>query len=277
MTGNGALAGQTAFVTGGSGGIGGASAERFLRDGAAVLLMARDAAALQRQRNALLAAYPHAQVGVHAGDACQEDDVRAALDAAFALRGRLDIIVPTVGGGGGFRPLLSYEPAQFRQVLELNVMSTFLAVRHGAPLMKQGGAIVCLSATSARRAIAHLAAAAAAKGAIESFVLAAAEELAAMNIRVNAVRPGLTTSGNTAALRQGGIIEQYVAQTPLASSRQQAGTPQNVADTIRYLAGPESAWVTGQSIAVDGGMELRRHPQLDIDKIDEGSADQVLK
>ena len=267
MTGNGALAGQTAFVTGGSGGIGGACAERFVRDGAAVLLMARDAAGLQRQRDALLAAYPAAQVGVYAGDACVENDVKAALAAAYALRNRLDIVVPTVGGGGGFCSLLSYEPAHFRQVLELNVMSTFLAVRHGAPLMKQGGAIVCLSATSARRAIANLAAAAAAKGAIESFVLAAAEELAALNIRVNAVRPGLTTSGNTAVLRQGGIIEKYVAQTPLASDRQQAGTPQNVADTIRYLAGPESAWVTGQSIAVDGGMELRRHPQLDIDKI----------
>ena len=70
MTGNGALAGQTAFITGGSGGIGGACAERFVRDGAAVLLMARDAAGLQRQRDALLAAYPDAQVGVYAGDAC---------------------------------------------------------------------------------------------------------------------------------------------------------------------------------------------------------------
>jgi NAD(P)-dependent dehydrogenase (short-subunit alcohol dehydrogenase family) len=130
MTGNGALAGQTAFVTGGSGGIGGASAERLVRDGAAVLLMARDASRLASQRDALLAAYPHAQVGVHAGDACQEDDVRAALDAAFALRGRLDIVVPTVGGGGGFRPLLSYESAQFRDVLELNACRP---PRRGAP------------------------------------------------------------------------------------------------------------------------------------------------
>jgi NAD(P)-dependent dehydrogenase (short-subunit alcohol dehydrogenase family) len=267
MTDNGVLAGQTAFVPGGSGGIGGACAERFVRDGAAVLIMARDATGLARQRDALLAAYPQAQVGVHAGDACNESDVQAALAAAYALRQRLDIIVPTVGGGGGFRPLLSYDLTVFRDIIERNLMSTFLAVRHGAPLMKHGGAIVCLSATSARRAIANLAAAAAAKGAIESFVLAAAEELGPMHIRVNAVRPGLTISGNTATLLQAGIVENYVAQTPLASSRQQAGTPQNVADAIRYLAGPESAWVTGQSIAVDGGMELRRHPQLDIDKI----------
>lgn len=264
---SGELSGQTAFVTGGSGGIGGACAERLVRDGAAVLLMARDADRLRRQRDALLAAHPDALVAVHAGDACVESDVKAALAAAHALHNRLDIIVPTVGGGGGFRPLLSYDLAVFREIVERNLMSTFLAVRHGAPLMKYGGAIVCLSATSARRAIANLAAAAAAKGAIESFVLAAAEELAAQNIRVNAVRPGLTTSGNTAALLQGGIIEKYMAQTPLASTRQQAGTPHNVADAIRYLAGPESAWVTGQSIAVDGGMELRRHPPLDIDRI----------
>ena len=257
-----ALAGKTAFITGGSGSIGGACAERLLRDGAAVLLMARNPEALERKRAALRQTFPAAQVGVFAGDACSEADVRAALAAAHALRGRLDIVVPTVGGGGGFRPLMGHDGASFQQVVERNLTSTFLAVRYAASLMEHGGAMVCLSATSAVRSIAFLAAAAAAKGAIESFVRAAAEELAAANIRVNAVRPGLTHGGNTVALTQGGILARYEEQIPLARSQGRVGRPEDVAEAVRYLAGPESSWVTGQSFAVDGGMELRRHPDL---------------
>jgi len=148
-----ALAGRTAFITGGSGSIGGACAERLLRDGAAVLLMARNPEALERKRAALREAYPAAQVGVFAGDACSEADVRAALAAAHALRGQLDIVVPTVGGGGGFRPLMGHDAASFQQVVERNLTSTFLAVRYAASLMEHGGSMVCLSATSAVRVV----------------------------------------------------------------------------------------------------------------------------
>src|SRR5579859_1566192 len=103
---SGALTGKTAIVTGGSGAIGAASARHLLQDGAAVLLMGRRADALEETRRSLLQHVPDGDVACFAGDACVESDVQAAFDAAYALRGRLDIVVATVGGGHGFKPLL---------------------------------------------------------------------------------------------------------------------------------------------------------------------------
>jgi NAD(P)-dependent dehydrogenase (short-subunit alcohol dehydrogenase family) len=257
MTGNNELAGQGAIVTGGSGGIGSACARLLLRDGAAVLIMGRRLEALEKTRAALLEAVPGGTVEIHAGDACSETDVRAALDKAFAMRGRLDILVPTVGGGG-FKPLLMLDADTLRAELELNIISAFLVVRYGAPMMK-GGAIVCMSSTAATLPFAYLPAYHTAKGGLENFVRAAAEELGAAGIRVNAVRPGLTRSEATGPMfASPDILGRFVAEFPLG----RAGEPEDIAQAVRYLAGPESAWVTGQSFAVDGGNEIRKNPDL---------------
>src|SRR5579871_5511421 len=101
-----ALEGYGAFVSGGSGGIGSASARLLIRDGAAVLLMGRRADALEKTKARLLAEFPDAVIGIHAGDGAKKADVQEALKKAHALRGRLDILVPTVGGGGGYKPVL---------------------------------------------------------------------------------------------------------------------------------------------------------------------------
>lgn len=257
------LDGMTALVTGGSGSIGAAVARALAADGAAVLLMARGVEKLQQARSDLLAAQPGAEIAVHAGDATSSSDVAAAAAKAHALRGRLDIVVPTMGGGGGWKPILMHDADSFRLILERNLVGTFIAVRYAAPLMTGGGSIVCLSATSAKMGIAWLAAAAAAKSGIEGFVRAAAEELASANIRVNAVRPGLTRGGHTGVLMAPGVVERYIEQIPLAAAQKRVGAPEDVAAAVRFLAGPESSWITGQSIAVDGGQELRRNPNLD--------------
>jgi NAD(P)-dependent dehydrogenase (short-subunit alcohol dehydrogenase family) len=257
MTGNNELAGQGAIVTGGSGGIGSACARLLLRDGAAVLIMGRRLEALEKTRAALLEAVPGGTVEINAGDACSETDVRAALDKAFAMRGRLDILVPTVGGGG-FKPLLMLDADTLRAELELNIISAFLVVRYGAPMMN-GGAIVCMSSTAATLPFAYLPAYHTAKGGLENFVRAAAEELGAAGIRVNAVRPGLTRSEATGPMfASPDILGRFVAEFPLG----RAGEPEDIAQAVRYLAGPESAWVTGQSFAVDGGNEIRKNPDL---------------
>jgi NAD(P)-dependent dehydrogenase (short-subunit alcohol dehydrogenase family) len=252
------LDGQVALVTGGSGSIGGASARALAADGAAVLLMARDAAKLAATRVAILADLPDALIATFAGDAGAQDDVKAAVRAAHALRDRLDIVVATVGGGGGWRPLMSYEAEEFRRIVEANVMTTFLAIRHGAARMAHGGSIICLSAMSTRINIPFLAAAATAKSGVEALMRAAAEELAAANIRVNAVRPGLIPGGNTGRLMQPDMLARGMAQIPLSAATGRVGTPGDVANAIRFLAGPESAWITGQGFAIDGGQELRK-------------------
>ena len=122
--------------------------------------------------------------------------MRAGLDLAFKIQNRLDIIVPTVGGGG-FKPLLMLDAATFEAELKVNIISAFLAVRYGVPLMEGGGSVVCISSTAATLPFAYLPAYHTAKGGLENFVRAASEELGSAGVRVNAVRPGLTRSDAT--------------------------------------------------------------------------------
>lgn len=258
---NQTLAGKTAFITGGGGSIGLATAKRLAEDGAAVFLMGRGKETLEKARDAVLKHAPTAKVGIFAGDACVEAEVEAAAKAAHGMLGRLDILVPTVGGGGGFKPILLNDVDSFRESMDRNLVSAFIAAKACVPLMEHGGAIVFLSATSAKLGIAWLSAGAAAKSGIEGFMRSAAEEFGEANIRCNAVRPGLTVGGN-AALMAPEVKQAYMEQCPLAKAQNRVGRPEDIAQAIRFLAGPESSWITGQSIAVDGGNELRRNPDL---------------
>lgn len=254
------FAGKTVFVTGGSGGIGGACAEALVKEGAAALLMGRGLEALEATRDEILSRNPGAEIALYAGDGCSEPDVIAALEAAYALRGRLDVVIPTVGGGA-IRPLLMHDAKTFQADLDLNVMSAFLAVRYAAPMMVKsgGGSIVCISSDAAKLAFPWLPAYVTAKNGLEGFVRAAAEELGRFQIRVNAVRPGMTRTNATAALfAEPEIYKRFAEEKPLG----RLGEPEDVAAGVRYLAGPESSWVTGQSFAIEGGNELRKAPDM---------------
>src|SRR5262249_53798443 len=144
----GKLSGRTALVTGGAGAIGAACAEALLRDGAAVGIMGRKAASLEATRDALLEVVPEGRIDISPGDALSPGDVQIALDRAHGTAGRLDIIVATVGGGG-FKPLLMHDVDSFRGELDQNIISAFIALRYGAPLMRNGGSVVCISSTAA--------------------------------------------------------------------------------------------------------------------------------
>ena len=258
MQSNQALAGKTAFITGGSGSIGSASAKLLAADGAAVLLMGRTIGTLEKAQATILADVPDAQIQLHVGDAQSVDEVRAGLDKAHAMRGRLDIIVPTVGGGP-FRPFLMLDVETVAQTLNFTITTAFIAMRYGAPMM-DGGSIVCISSNVGKMPFAYLSAYHAAKSGLEGLVRAAAEELGCAGIRVNAVRPGLTrTDASNFMYTDETYLNRYLEQTPLGKC---GGEPEDVAKAVRYLAGPESSWVTGQSFAVDGGHELRRNPDM---------------
>lgn len=254
----GALAGKTALVTGGTGAIALASARLLVRDGAAVVLMGRRKDALEAGQAALRAEFPGARVELSIGDACSEAEVCAAIDAAHAIADRLDIIVATVGGGG-FKPFLQVGAGELRDALDLNILSAFLAIRHGAPRMASGGAIVCISSNAATRPFRYLSTYHVAKAGLEALVAAAAEELGQTGVRVNAVRPGLTRSGGTGPMFDSEAVrDMFLAEYPLG----RLGEAEDIAEAVRYLAGPEASWVTGQSLAVDGGNELRKNPDL---------------
>ena len=252
------LAGKVALVTGGGGGIGGACALRLARDGAALVLMGRTAEKLEAARDAILLECPDAPVSLVVGDAGREADV----EHACAKAERIDIVVATVGGSQ-FRGLLEHDAGSFLGQIDSNLIPPFLAVRHAAERMPRGGSIVCISSNVAKINFLGLSAYVTAKAALEAFVRSAADELGQRGIRVNSVRPGLVRVDRTSRLADDpNALALYAAETPLASDAKACALPTDVAEAVRYLAGPGSAWVTGQSFAVDGGQELRKNPDL---------------
>jgi NAD(P)-dependent dehydrogenase (short-subunit alcohol dehydrogenase family) len=253
-----ALQGKTAVVTGASSGIGMACAQVLADDGATVLIVGRNRDALASARASILGQAPDARVEAFAGDACNEEVVERALERAHGLSGRLDILVPAVGGPE-YMPVLQLDAAGFRRQFELNCMSAFLMVRHGAPRMAQGGSIVCISTAAAGQTNMGLSAYGASKAALERFVRAAAFELGPVGIRINAVRPGATLSPE--AIEARGLQRMatlFAAETPLG----RIGEPLDIARAVRFLAGPEGAWITGETISADGGLQQGKAPDL---------------
>ena len=247
---------QAALVTGGGGGIGSACAQRLARDGAAVLLMGRTPATLVAAQERIAAAVPSARVAIFVGDALDDDALAAALDTAATMAARVTIAVAVVGGGT-MKPLLAFEVDEFDEQLRRNTVSAFSLIRQATPHLTNagGGSIVCISSVAARLAYPFMTPYSAAKHAVEGLVRGAALELAPLHIRVNAVRAGVIRSDATGThLRDNADV--IVSDRPLA----RVGEPLDVAEAVRFLAGPESSWVTGQSIAVDGGTELTKAP-----------------
>lgn len=250
------LSGRTALVTGASAGIGLACARALARDGATVVIVGRAEDALAGARAEIARETPTARVEPFVGDGCKEDQVKAALAFAHGLDGRLDILVPTVGGGV-MQPLLMRDADSVRQELEINFLSVFMMVRHGVPLMGRGGAIVCISTAAVNQAFWGLSLYGASKAAMERFVRGAAFELGGAGIRINAVRPGMTRSRTTETMEAiPGVFDLYAAETPLG----RIGQPEDIAQVVRFLAGPESGWVTGQCLSADGGQEQGKAP-----------------
>jgi NAD(P)-dependent dehydrogenase (short-subunit alcohol dehydrogenase family) len=253
-----ALAGMSAFITGGSGGLGRSIVKFLLKDGANVVMMGRRRDQLERARETVLKEVPGATLDIHQGSADDEEAVKAGLAKACGHTGRLDIIVPLVGSGD-FVPIIMQDVKGFREQLELNLVTVFIAMKYGVPLMTKGGSIVCISSTAAMMPFPWLAAYCAAKAGLEHFVRCAADEFSGANVRVNCVRPGMTKSdGTTPMFDNPSVMSPFLQQIPLA----RGGHPDDIGRAVRYLAGPESAWVTGTSFAVDGGHELRRNPDL---------------
>lgn len=252
------LYGKTAVITGATGAIATASAKLLARDGANVVLVARRKEGLDRVAAELRTAIPDASLTLIQADCSDESAVKSALEEAYAVAGRLDIIFATVGGGG-FKPFMMLDAQTLRNEFEINVLSAFYAIRHGAPLMNRDSSIILTSSTSAKMPFAYLGAYHIAKSAVEALMRAAAEELGAAGIRVNAVRPGMTRSRGTGPMFQSPtMLEPFLAEYPLGY----LGEADDIAGAVRFLAGPESRWMTGQSFAVDGGNELRKNPDL---------------
>lgn len=257
------LDGMSALVTGGGGGIGGASAAWLARDGAAVMLMGRTEETLAATRDAIREREGSGvAIDYTVGDALDEEALAGAFERAAAMAGRLAVAVSVVGGGT-MKPLLMFDGDEVLDELRRNVVSAFLVIRRATPHMAKGGggSIVCISSDAAKIPWPFLTLYNTSKSGVEGLVRGAAIELSPLNIRVNAVRPGLveTPATKNGLFANRSVISEFVAEKPLGRT----GVPDDIAAGVRYLAGPESSWVTGQSIGIEGGNELTKAPYLE--------------
>ncbi len=253
-----ALEGLTALVTGASQSIGRDSALLLARDGATVVIMGRGENSLTQARDELRRQAPDARIEMFVGDATDEASVKDALAFAHGLNNRLDILVPTVGGAV-MQPFLMRDIESMRQEFEVNYLSALILIRYGVPLMQHGGSIVCISSVAVTQSLFGMGLYGASKAALERMVRALAFELGGAGIRLNAVRPGMTVEPEVAAdPEQAAAHAPYVQATPLG----RLGVPDDIAKVVRFLAGPESGWVTGQSFSVDGGQEQGGVPDM---------------
>lgn len=251
------LADKTALITGGGSGMGKFAARLLAQDGARVVIVGRREDVVNKARDELRAAVPGATIEAFAGDASDGASVRAMLDFANGLAGRLDIIVNSVGGGT-YKPLLMFDEAEVLAEYRISALSGFMLARYGVPLMRNGGSIVCVSSTAGARSCMGLGPYNMAKAALDMFVEAAAVEFGSAGVRVNAVRPGLTRAEGTAAMFDDpALVKSFEDIIPLG----RVGESEDLAKVIRFLAGPESAWITGQVIAVDGGQVIKGFPE----------------
>ena len=261
------LSGMVAIVTGGGGGIGGATAEVLAADGANVIITGRTQGTLEATA-ARIAPQAQAAGGSIAWKTCDslvESDVAQIVADVSTQWGRLDIAVNVVGGGaaGGIGPILECTAEGLEGTMRVNVTSVFHLIKHVAPVMIDGGggSIVAVSSMQATEVAPRFNLYCAAKAALEMMCKGAADELGRHDIRVNIVRPGLTRNSNDHHLSEiPDVVDAYMVQQPL----QRRGESIDIAQAIRYFAGPESSWTTGTALPVDGGNSLRRFPDLDF-------------
>ena len=254
------LEGRHVLVTGGGSGIGLACAAQLRTDGATVTLMGRSSEKLERAQETLLES-PGPEVRVSAGDVAAEADVEAAVAVACREGGRLDGCV-AAAGTGTFGPTLDLTLDQWNGVIATNLSGAMLTLKHAGRAMVRtgGGSFVGISSIAGHLTHRWMTAYCVSKAGLEMLVRNAADELGGAGVRANIVRPGLVPTDLAAGLTANEqTVNDYLAQMPV----HRLGTVEDIAGLVRYLIGPESAWVTGQCIGADGGHHLRRGPDLD--------------
>jgi NAD(P)-dependent dehydrogenase (short-subunit alcohol dehydrogenase family) len=253
------LAGQVALITGGGSGIGLACARALAADGAAVVLAARNAERLAASADDLRAEFPDVDISTAGCDVTDEASVEAAC-AEAALVGPLTIVVANAGTGSA-GPFHLTTLDDWNSVVATNLTGAFLTMKHAVPHLAAngGGSIVAVSSIAAVSTHRYMTPYNVSKAGLEMLVRQVADELGSSGIRANAVRPSLVPTDISAGLTGvPEIVDDYLEQMPL----HRLGTTDDIASLVRFLAGPESSWITGMCISADGGHHLRRGPNL---------------
>lgn len=239
----GRLDGKVAIVTGAASGIGKATVELFRREGAMVI--GADAS----EGADVLA------------DAGSEEEVRKLIEDVVAEHGGLHIFFANAGISGGFASISEQTAADWAEILRVNLIGPFLAIKYAAPIIAKrgGGSIICTASVAGLRSGAGGAAYSASKAGVISLVQTAAQQLSGSNIRVNAICPGLIETGMTKPIydmaRDSGQAHRIGELNPLG----RGGQPIEIAQAALFLASDESSYVNGSALVVDGGLSSS-HP-----------------
>ena len=250
--------GKSIIVTGAASGIGRAAARLFAEEGGRVLLC-------DRAEEVLAAAEEIKAAGGTAAarqmDAGSERDVSDAVAAAQELHGGLHVVYANAGVGGGRDSVLEASEELWAETLRINLIGPAMAIKHAAPVMKEGGggAIVCTASVAGIRSGAGSAHYSASKAGVMSLVKTSAQQLTGSKVRVNGVCPGIIETGMTKPVfdyaREAGKLDRVGRLNPL----QRYGVPEEIARVALFLASEEASYLNGQSIAVDGGLSSS-HP-----------------
>ena len=242
------LNGKVALVTGGTTGIGFATAKRFYAEGARVLVTGSNPATLERARSEL-----RGVAEVLPSDAGDASAVQRLFNDVGERAGGLDVLFLNAGiiRVGSIADMAVDD---FDDILRVNVKGVFLALKFGAPLLRRGGAVVINGSINARIGMAGTAAYSSSKGAVRSLASVAAVELAPLGVRVNVLSPGPTDSG----IIDKALGRELGAQTFTALRERiplkRVAHVDEMASAALFLASDESSFMTGQEMVVDGGM-----------------------
>lgn len=253
----GRIEGKVAIVTGSGRGIGRAIAERFAREGAAVVLVDVDESSAVTAADAIVADGGRA-LGL-GGDVGEKADVDRVFDRTLADYGTVDIVVNNAAFTSGQRHFFAGDETWWDEYLRVNLKSQYLTIDRAARIMARsgGGAIVNLSSGGATRAHRGLVAYDASKGGIEALTRAAAIDLAPYGIRVNTLVPGLIATSPDEPEES---LRRRDATVPVG----RGGTPEDLAGPALFLVSDDAAYVTGIRLVVDGGVLVQqRSPQVD--------------
>jgi 3-oxoacyl-[acyl-carrier protein] reductase len=243
----GKLEGKTALVTGGSRGIGAAIAKRLAADGATVAITyAKDASAASAVVKAIELGGGKA-IAIQA-DAANVDAVKDAVAKAVATFGRLDVLVNNAGTAIP-KPFEETTLEEMDRVIDINIRGVFVTTQEALKHMKDGGRVIMIGSAVGERAIAPgLVSPAGKKGAVKMFTQALSREVGSRGITVNNVQPGpIDTDLNPAS-------GDWAVPQKAATALSRYGLAEEIAAMVSFVAGPESSYITGANLTVDGGM-----------------------
>jgi NAD(P)-dependent dehydrogenase (short-subunit alcohol dehydrogenase family) len=249
----GRLEGKSVIITGAGSGIGRAASLLFSKEGARLIAVDRSESV---KETAGLVTEAGGTIEAVMADAGSEKDVKAFIDRAVSQYGKLDAIWANAGISGGLVPIADQTVEQWQEILRINLIGPFLAVKHVMPLMiKQGhGAIVCTASVAGLKSGASGHPYAASKAGVISLVQTTAYSLSGTGVRINAVCPGLIETGMTKPVferaKERGTTDKIGQLNPL----KRAGQPHEIAAMGLFLASDEASYVNGQAFPVDGGL-----------------------